>query len=208
MSLGRIAIALALIVSAAAATRVNAALVNLELRPGTQTVGVGNTFSLDLYAVSSTNQSIGSIDAILVWDSSMLRLAGRTDTGPYPWLSSSFPNDCALDGLNAPCSGLPANDGDALYRAFRNFSAPAIATPTGLLVTSFQFTALAMTPSTTVSIPAMRGNFTRSYVVDGYVAGLEITGTLGSATVTVVPEPAGLVILGCLVFAMMRRRMR
>ena len=149
-----------------------------------------------------------SIDAILVWDSSMLRLAGRTDTGPYPWLSSSFPNDCALDGLNAPCSGLPANDGDALYRAFRNFSAPAIATPTGLLVTSFQFTALAMTPSTTVSIPAMRGNFTRSYVVDGYVAGLEITGTLGSATVTVVPEPAGLVILGCLVFAMMRRRMR
>ena len=183
-------------------------LVNLEFRPGSQTVSVGNIFSVGLYAVSNSNQSVGSIDAILVWDASLIKLTGHTDNGPYPWLSSSFPNDCGLDGLNAPCSGLPANDGDALYRAFRNFSTPALATPAGLLVTSFQFQALAPTPSTTLSIPPMRGQFTRSYVVDGDVAGLEITGTLGSATITIVPEPANLALWACGVLALWRRKSR
>ncbi len=184
--------------------------VNLELRPAAQTALVGQTISVEFYAVSSTSVAapVASIDAILNWDPAYLKLTGHVDNGPYPWLSSGFPNDSGLDGLNSPFGPVPANDGDAYYRAFRNFSAPALATPTGLWVTTLTFEALAETPSTLITIPPAAGLFTRTFVVDGIVAGREITGTLGFTKITIVPEPVSSALLLMAVGAAGLRRRR
>jgi hypothetical protein len=55
---------------------------------------------------------------------------------------------------------------------------------TGLIVTALTFEALAETPSTLITIPATAGLFTRTFVVDGLVAGREITGAaMGTFTI-------------------------
>jgi hypothetical protein len=187
------------------------ASINLEFRPLAQTVNVGNPFNVGLYAVSDSvaNQSIASIDALMSWDPVYIQLIGLTNNGPYSWFSSNFPNDAGVDGLNAPYTPIPANDGDAYYRAFRNFSNPAFATPAGLLVTTFTFNALALTPSTSLLIPSNLGSGSRSYVVDGLIAGLEVTGALGSSKITITPEPGALSLLaGAVVLCLIRRSSR
>ena len=188
------------------------AAVNLEWRVTPQVVSVGNTVSIGLFAVSDTpTQSMSAVDAVLSWDSTYLSLTGVTNDSPYSWQSSDFPNDCGLDGLNANpvCpiyTGTSANDGTAFYRAQRNVGTPAMATSGGLLIATFNFTALLLTPSTMISIPTSAGLFTDTVVVSGETAGLPITGTLGTAEITIVPEPAtlGLVALGAL--SLVRRR--
>ncbi len=166
--------------------------INLEWRPATPTVTVGNTVNLGLYAVSDdgSDQSISAMDVIISWDSGYLDLLGVSDDGPYAWIASGFPNDAALDGVNDSLA-----DGDALYSAYAALGSPAFATPAGLLVTTFQFEALALTVGTPLTIPPTFGTFTETEVFDGAVPGLGVHGTLGAATVTIVPEPGSLALL-------------
>lgn len=191
------------------------AAINLEWRPSFVSVPVGSSFSIGLYAVSddASNQSMASVDAIMNWSPSVLKLTGITNNSPYSWMSSNFPDDCSLDGLNAnpvcpSYTGLTANDGTAYYRSFRNFSNPALATPGGLLVATFNFDALAEHPSSMLEIPTNAGSFTRSFVQDGFIAGLEVTGNLGSAKIEVTPEPVTLSLVGLSVLGLVRRRVR
>lgn len=163
------------------------ALVDLEWRPAHQTVLVGQTVSIGLYAVSSDpemNQAMAAMDVILEWDAPYLTLLGRVDNGPYTWLFSGFPNDSTLDGLNNTWL-----DGDALYSAYSRFGAPAYATPAGLLVTTMRFTALTTTPQAVLAIPESVGLYTHTAVYDGQIPGLDIHGQLGSATVRILTEP-------------------
>jgi len=189
------------------------AAVNLEWRTSPQVVPLGGNFSIGLYAVSDTggNQSMSAVDAVLDWNPALLQLTGLTNDSPHAWGSSNFPNDCGLDGLNgnAVCptyTGLSANDGSAFYRAQAVPGLPALATPAGLLVATFNFTALALTDSTMISIPPTAGLFTESMVVDGITGGLRITGLLGSAKITVVPEPASLALVAAGAMLLIRRR--
>lgn len=127
--------------------------VSLEWRPANQTVIVGQTAEIGLYAVSvnAIDQPVLGMDVILVWDDpNVVRLAGNNDNGPYGWMNSFFPDDRALDRLNADCgldifcdpfSYMPYNDGNALYFAAAT-PQPAQAPSGGLLVTTFQFEAL------------------------------------------------------------------
>jgi hypothetical protein len=180
------------------------ALINLEWRPSAQVVNVGDTAAIGLYAVSDddTAQSLSALDAIVAWDTAHLELLGVTNNGPYVWLSSGFPNDAGLDGVNNTWT-----DGDALYQALGALGSPAMASPAGLLVTTFRFEALAETPATLVTLPESLGLFTSTRVFDGQTPGLEVQGSLGSATVTIVPEPDSLLILLGGVAALRRGRL-
>jgi hypothetical protein len=162
-----------------------AANIDLEWRPETQTVLVGSTVSIGLYAVSDdpdSSQSIAAMDVILNWDPDFLMLVGNVDNGPYDWSFSGFQDDSGLDGLNDTWL-----DGDALYTAHAQLGGdPAWATPEGLLVTTFQFTALAETSATILSIPESAGQYTETAVYDGFIPGLDVHGELGTAMVTIV----------------------
>src|SRR5262249_37764671 len=135
------------------------AAISLDWQPNLQTVNVGNVVSVGLYAISDgspPNQSMLSLDVILNWDPSKLQLLSLTNNSPYGWSQSQFPNDCGLDGMNGnpvcpAYTGLPANDGNAFYRALGTSGqagTPAYATPAGLLIATFNFLAVAQTPST------------------------------------------------------------
>lgn len=115
-------------------------------------------------ACPGNSQMINEVDTVIRWDSSVLELAPPESSLPNPddpcddadcsiscaagmvnWDRSEFYNDCGLDGLNAPCSPFPANDGNAFYYAkpFTSCSSPNGTTvcvpPTGLHVTTIYF---------------------------------------------------------------------
>jgi hypothetical protein len=159
--------------------------IDLEWRPAAQMVSVGDTVSIGLYAVSDddTDQSISAMDVILTWDPDFLELQGVNNNGPYEWLSSGFPDDSGLDGLNNTWL-----DGNALYQALAQLGEPAYATPEGLLVTTVEFVALHRTPAgqtTELNILAELGQYSQTRVFDGEIPGYDVTGTLGSAAVTI-----------------------
>ena len=90
---------------------------------------------------------------------------------------------------------IPPQDGDGLYRAEAPLGNPVIPTASGALITTFEFLALAEAPSTTLDILATGGDGGTTVVFDGLVPGLHVTGTLGSATVEITPEPTTLSLL-------------
>lgn len=175
-----VAVAIASIVCSAEAV----ADVNLEWRPANQVVSeVGATVDIGLYAVSSdgTEQGMATIEAILVWNPARLELLGLVNNGPYNWFRSSFPDDsgAAFDGLNAPFTGLPDNDGDAWYNAWSSLAgAPAMATADGLLLTTFQFRMLSV-ETAALELAATFGERTETRVQDADNPGVFITGALG-----------------------------
>jgi hypothetical protein len=168
-----------------------APLVSLELRLplSSSMIACGEEVAVELLAYSPgpVGEEITAIDAILSWDPTRLVLLGISDpcTPPggcppdtYDWLSSSFPNDCNLDGLNNPCAGLPANDGLVFYSALRKLppDPPALSSDGGLLVTTFRFQPLTEGVTQLQILPAS-GVYTRSRVVGSSVPGVEVTGS-------------------------------
>ena len=169
------------------------AAVDLVVRPDPQTVTVGAQVEIGLWAVSDngTDQTIVAMDVILTWDRTVLELRDVLDNGPHNWnFVFGFLYDEGLDGLNADCgadvfcdpyTGLPFNDGDALFQA-ASFT-EATATPDGLRVATFRFTALGKTPATDVVIEESLGTFSTTQVLQS--GALDVTGNLGSTTVTI-----------------------
>ncbi len=157
--------------------------VDLELRPESDTVEIGEPVNVGLYAVSSNSDSdeaFGSLQAILQWDPEVLTLLGLDNNGPYVWLISDFMDDSQIDGLNDTFE-----DGDAFYVGLRNLSSDPVATPDGLLVTTFQFEAVGAAEGSVLYIPKSSGSITVTAVYDDEIPGWPVTGTLGSATVSV-----------------------
>ncbi len=158
--------------------------VDLSLQPDVVRANTGEVVRLSLIATASSgvDESIAAMDVILQWDPSVLELIGKIDDGSYSWLVSGFLDDSGLDGLNDTFE-----DGDALYTALAQFAPdpPAYATQTGLVVTTFEFRALAP-GMTAVEAMASAGARTRTVVYDGFVPGLEVTGSLLGADASVV----------------------
>jgi hypothetical protein len=151
--------------------------VNLDLRPDSQTVYVGDTVYLKLYAVSDTafNQYMAAMDVILKWDSTYLNpLTYSTVGAGYSWFQAGF---LYPGGLNSSLA-----DGDAIWTCFASPGNPAPATPPGLLVCTFSLKAKAATPGTVVSIPRTLGGYT-TVVYDGTLPNTDITGTLDAGAV-------------------------
>ena len=167
--------------------------IDLVLQPEPQTITVGAQVEIGLFAVSDdgTAQAFCALDVILTWDPASLELREAVDDGPHNWsFVFGFLSDESLDGLNADCgedvfcdpyTGLPFNDGNALFQA-ASFS-EATATVEGLRVATFRFMALDETPTTDVVIEESRGVFWTTKVLQP--GGTDVTGTLGSTTVTI-----------------------
>ncbi len=195
------------------ACQARAECVHLEWRPtAIGATGPGQIVNLDLYAVSSTgfDQEFESVEAILNWDPTKLRLLGRVDpcevfdpcteacpANSYRWLSSTFPNDCNSDSLNTPCPGDPENDGDAFYIAISRIlcginqpAANPIATGAGLHVTTIQFEVLSdVGTSSTVSLVYDAGGDARTRVLGGSTGAEVVTGLL--------PDPVSVTVEAC-----------
>ncbi len=174
--------------------------VNLEWRSDESMAMVGDTIDLDLFAVSAdgiSNEPMSALQILLQWDPEKLQLLGNVDNGPYEWLDTLFPNDSGLDGLNAPFGEVPGNDGDCRFDAYQQLApppfgpGPALATPDGLLVTTFRFRVLGPSVMTMVSIPEELGQFSVTAVASGIVAGCDIKGTLGASEVRTIPAQLG-----------------
>ena len=158
--------------------------INLEFLPPSQTVSVGDTVNIGLYAVSDneTNQLLAAAQVILSWNPNFLQLLGNDDTGAVPLLSSGFPTSDPFN-LNEVS---PPQDGDGLYLAFAPLGNPVPATPAGILLTTLQFLALANTPQTPVDILEWGGNPEGETIVfDGTVPNLDVTGTLTGGVVEI-----------------------
>ena len=178
-------------------------LINLEWRPASQTVFVGSTVEVGLYAaVEEGQQLFRALDMALAWDPTYLEFQGVGDV-PELLLYSGFPSGDPYN-LNEL---VPPQDGDGYYRAWANLGEPLEVTPTGVLLTTFQFTALALTPGTPVDIMDLAGApALETTVWGGPGANTNVTGTLGEAWVEIViPEPATLILLALVGCAARRR---
>ena len=94
--------------------------VDLEWRPIQSNAAVGDTVEIALLALSDdqSDQAVGLIEAILLWDETQLELLGHLENGPYVWFGPGFNDDSSFDGLNDPFAGIPNNDGNALFSTF------------------------------------------------------------------------------------------
>jgi len=157
--------------------------IDLEWRPTAQTVAVGDSVDLALYAVSDSDedQLLSVVEVIFTWDATYLELLGLDQDGAVDLASSGFPTsgDCDLNEL------VPPEDGDGLYQAWANFGEPVPATPEGTLLTTFQFEALVGTIEPSGVLMLSSNGACRTVVVDGVIPGWDVTGALGSATATI-----------------------
>lgn len=123
------------------------ALVNLELRPLNHAVGLNDTISIGIYAVSdnASNQSFTQARVVFTWDPLFLELSETVDnTGAANAFFSGFAPKSLLN--------LSLDDGDAMYEHLAVVGIPTLATPAGTLLTTLRFTAIDCTASTAVAI--------------------------------------------------------
>lgn len=147
---------------------------------------VGQKVRVGFYAIADNggrNEKFSQIDAVLRWDAGVLKLLRADNNGPYDWMFSGFPDDSVLDGLNNRL-----DDGDAFYEAWRNFGSMPEATPAGLLLTTFEFQALAPKDRTEIVLVPEYGEWSHTAVFDDEIPGYEITGDLGSAVLRISPK--------------------
>lgn len=165
--------------------------IDLSLHGPSANVVVNQTIDVKLRATqnapSFVGQSFVAIDCILRWNAQDLKLLGLTTSGSVPLLSSYFPNPSVdYTGINEVS---PPQDGTGLYYALAQLGNPVQVSTTGVQVTTFRFKVLRPFASSTVEIvPTLTVTAEADSVVyDGTVPGLDVTGSLGSATVTQTP---------------------
>lgn len=196
------AMRLGALAAAALATTVNAGPVHVDLAPANQVVNVGDIVEVDLIVMTSDGlaQGFDALDAIIGWNTTYLNLLTFDNSGAgASFFATGFFAD--PDGINASVS-----DGDALFTALATPGSPVSAPPApgSLIVTTFQFQALAETIGTDVVLIPDMGTFGETRVL---LNGVEITGSiLGPATITIVPAPGAMFLLGIAGLATRPRR--
>jgi hypothetical protein len=187
-------VALAVLVVAACAAHAPAAI-DLEWRPLALTASVNQAFGLGLYAVPDgpQPQAFSSVQVILAWDPACLQLTGHSTAGALGFLGSSFLAGDSF-GLN---EANPPRDGDAMWVGLGPLGGELLAQPGGSLLTTILFKARQPTPATAVTLLASAQHLPNPA---GYTKMLnrqssDVLGRLGApVTVTIVPEPAALLL--------------
>ena len=197
----RFVFALGLITVAMAANAQS--LINLELRPTVQNILVGQTATVELWAVASTPTAVelASMDVNITWNSSVVNPINSTTSG-------GAVGDWTLQGfLAGPAVNSSLSDGDARWTAISNFFNIVSVPSSGIKLINFTFTGVAL-GTTQVSMPATLTGSTPTDVFQP-TTGNSILGTIGpSVTINVVPEPATMTALGLGLAAMLRSRKR
>ena len=183
------------------------AAIMLELRPANQVVNVGDPADLGLYAVSdsSSNQLLSAADVIFSWDPAYLGLLGVDNTGAATGLISGFP---VIDPWGNINDANPPTTGTGYYSFYAMLGSPVAATPSGTLLTTFVIDALAPTALTQFSILASGPGGSASAVYDGTNPNTPVTGSLGIANITILPEPASALLLLAGAMTLLSRRSR
>lgn len=115
----------------------------------------------------------------------------------YNWFLTGFLTDCNTGALNDPCNGSPNNDGDAIFTAWSQIRCgagdpiPALATPSGLLVSTLRFEVLSGGGLTQVEIPELVGSSSHTRILGPIANSLtgNILGNIGApASIEVIPN--------------------
>jgi len=171
--------------TAIASAGIGEAAINIEFRPGFQTVKVGEVVEIGVYLVGVPDaQLFSAAQIIFEWDNTALQLTGLTNAGAIPLLVSTFPaNDPT--GYNET---VPPQDGDGTYLAFAQLGVQTPANPRGTLVTTFLFEAIG--PGTISVVEPIEANG-ETKVFSGVTPNTIVTGTLMGAVVEVTSACSG-----------------
>jgi|GEM_PF-3559758 len=149
----------------------SAGVVDMAQSPLAQSVPIGVTVNVKIVVNSPTpgGQAWDSLDAVIAWDPTRLKLLGSTQVGAgaFFFLTGFFPDP---DGVNVSLI-----DGNAIFTALGPPGSQIIAppAPAQLVVTTLQFLALAPTPATPVDFLPTIGVFGQTRVLLG---GFNVTG--------------------------------
>lgn len=185
--------ALVVIAIAALCPLANASI-NLTLQPVNAVADIGEVVEVRVYATSdsSSNQLLSAVQMILGWQTPYLQLLGNHQSGAVPLLVSGFPvgDPWGLNESNPPQNGV------GMYQAFAPLGNPVAATPSGTLLTTLRFLALAPTPATPVDIlPSAGSPVGHTIVFDGTTPNTNVTGVLMGTSITIIPAPGGIIAL-------------
>ncbi|MCL4222372.1 MAG: hypothetical protein KJZ65_13490 [Phycisphaerales bacterium] len=177
--------------AAAAISGVAQADIHLELRVSSPVVYLGDQFVVGLYAVSDhpmLNQTFSAMEVVLAWETASVQLVQLLGNGDVNLIIEGFP----VTGSHGLNEVEPPQDGDGLYIAWAQPGVPAVATPSGTLVTTFLFDALVVDPAAQITILESGGSPEIDTIVfSGSIPNLSITGTLTGVAVQIRPIPCG-----------------
>lgn len=186
--------------------KINLSMVSLANQP----VQIGDTIGVQIRMnADTTDQRFVVADIIFGWDNTKLKFLGVDHVGSHQYIWPTLSGlPCVEDengnAIDDPlCNGLrdfygineamPPADGNGLYFAYGELGQVFIVTNAEVNIARLRFEVIDSFKSTEVFfIPEMTANFTEKTVVYGsYIPGLDVTGTLTSATVIGAPTLAG-----------------
>jgi len=167
-----------------AGTSVQAELVDISIEPAVSTVNVGDSFDVGIWLRDDGLTNVTNVAVNFGWDENLLQFNGVSQ-GDYTW-GSFVTHDLSSTG----------NPDYAIFA----MHVPSTAT-TDFLFATVNFTALAQTPSTDITIYDA-GLFATKV----FIGASEVTGSFTDGSVTIVPEPATMCILGLGGLVALRKR--
>lgn len=198
----RFALGLALVTAVSASQAQS--LINLEFRPTTQNILVGQTATVQLWAVATTSApvDIASMDVNITWDSSIVNPISSNTLG-------GAVNDWTLQTFFTPPGGPAVNaslaDGNARWTGFASFTTPLTVTSSGIHLVNFTFVGQQIGTST-ISMPLTLAGSTPTAIFAPTTAAPLLNQVSQSVQINVVPEPATMTALGLGIAALLRRR--
>lgn len=186
-------------------TAVSHASIDLALQSTQPQYSVGDQVAVQVRARASFGEAEGmlSFQMIFNWDVTRLRLLSVNTTGGQSFTAIGFFHDAY--GIN---EANPPADGSAILIGLGPLGSSIMAPPTGTLLTTMIFTALAPSQGTPISIMPSAGSPVGTTVVYGDAGpNVSVTGLTTGTSVTIVPAPIAPALLG-MGFCLVGRRRR
>ena len=163
--------------------------IDLSLRASSSQYNVGDQVAIGIWAAANSGEPEGllSLQVIFSWDITRLRLTGLSGVGGASFTASGFFHDAyGINEIAVP------NDGSAMFVGLGPLGSSIVATPSGTLLSTLLFTALAPTPGTPLGIVPSAGSPVGTTVVYGDAGpNVNVTGTLTGTSVRIVWSPSG-----------------